>query len=601
MAMTKPTSEQVTFLQTGTGATARTVDAKLKDTVSVKDFGAVGDGVADDTTAFVNAFATGKATYAPAGTYLVSILDMPSNTFLFGDGSTTIIKPLTPTVRCALGADSGSSSTYIENITIRDVQFLGTVAVDAFSEQKHLTSFNGVKNMLIENCDFVGFRGDGLYLGSGNTGGQERHNINVTIRSCFFDGVNNDNRNGISIIDGNGILVEGNYFTRTTRSNMPGAICVEPDNYTFPIVKDIKIVNNKFYNIGGAGAIFIYLVNANLYTEPFRGFLIDKNFIENCVGTGYCISYRPTMIGGVTEAMHNQCVKITNNVCINNASGYSFGIDNCKGGIISNNSFINGGTASLIGFTGADINNIDISLNGNEFINSGYVGGDGLYLFKCTRVSINNNLFQDCGTGAVGFSDAISFQTNTSSYVSITNNLFTSPTSKTLIVIEKEAPHTFTPATNTFVGNTITFTGANNFEAVTSDTLETSYSPVITGSTTSGAGVYTLQYGRYRKLGTLVFFKLKITVNAGHTGTGQIQIGLPTLVVAATSNAETMVSISVDGAATTGGQIGWINPSLVVNSLGAIRCVHTAAGTLASTTIPAGAFTVYASGCYQST
>ena len=51
MAMTKPTSEQVTFLQTGTGATTRTVDAKLKDTVSVKDFGAVGDGVTDDTAA----------------------------------------------------------------------------------------------------------------------------------------------------------------------------------------------------------------------------------------------------------------------------------------------------------------------------------------------------------------------------------------------------------------------------------------------------------------------------------------------------------------------------------------------------------------------
>lgn len=39
------------FRQTGTGATARTVDAKLKDIVSVKDFGAVGDGVTDDTAA----------------------------------------------------------------------------------------------------------------------------------------------------------------------------------------------------------------------------------------------------------------------------------------------------------------------------------------------------------------------------------------------------------------------------------------------------------------------------------------------------------------------------------------------------------------------
>jgi len=32
------------FTQSGTGAIQRTVENKLKDTVSVKDFGAVGDG-----------------------------------------------------------------------------------------------------------------------------------------------------------------------------------------------------------------------------------------------------------------------------------------------------------------------------------------------------------------------------------------------------------------------------------------------------------------------------------------------------------------------------------------------------------------------------
>ena len=51
MPMTKPTSEQVTFLAAGSGATQRTALDKLRDVVSVKDFGAVGDGVADDTAA----------------------------------------------------------------------------------------------------------------------------------------------------------------------------------------------------------------------------------------------------------------------------------------------------------------------------------------------------------------------------------------------------------------------------------------------------------------------------------------------------------------------------------------------------------------------
>ena len=61
MAMTKPTSEQVTFLQTGTGASARTVDSKLKDSVDIRDYGAV-DGIGvDNTTPLNNAYAAAKA------------------------------------------------------------------------------------------------------------------------------------------------------------------------------------------------------------------------------------------------------------------------------------------------------------------------------------------------------------------------------------------------------------------------------------------------------------------------------------------------------------------------------------------------------------
>lgn len=44
-------SSLVGFLQSGTGAVARTVQSKLRDVVSVKDFGAVGDGITDDTAA----------------------------------------------------------------------------------------------------------------------------------------------------------------------------------------------------------------------------------------------------------------------------------------------------------------------------------------------------------------------------------------------------------------------------------------------------------------------------------------------------------------------------------------------------------------------
>ena len=48
-------SNNVQFLQAGTGAQVRSVQSKLRDVVSPKDFGALGDGIAVDNAAFLNA------------------------------------------------------------------------------------------------------------------------------------------------------------------------------------------------------------------------------------------------------------------------------------------------------------------------------------------------------------------------------------------------------------------------------------------------------------------------------------------------------------------------------------------------------------------
>jgi hypothetical protein len=68
-------STDVSFTPSGSGAVARTVDAKLKDYwISVKDFGAVGDGSTDDTSAINLALAyaqtlTRKRVFFPPGIY----------------------------------------------------------------------------------------------------------------------------------------------------------------------------------------------------------------------------------------------------------------------------------------------------------------------------------------------------------------------------------------------------------------------------------------------------------------------------------------------------------------------------------------------------
>jgi hypothetical protein len=67
-------SSAVDYNQGDAGAVDRTVKAKLQEIVSVKDFGAVGDGVTDDTAAFNAAWAAAdpQAVYVPAASYAIT-------------------------------------------------------------------------------------------------------------------------------------------------------------------------------------------------------------------------------------------------------------------------------------------------------------------------------------------------------------------------------------------------------------------------------------------------------------------------------------------------------------------------------------------------
>ena len=65
---------KLSFTQAAAPA-ARTIDAKLKEVVSVKDFGAVGDGTTNDTAAITAAIAAHANVYFPPGTYAVTTIN----------------------------------------------------------------------------------------------------------------------------------------------------------------------------------------------------------------------------------------------------------------------------------------------------------------------------------------------------------------------------------------------------------------------------------------------------------------------------------------------------------------------------------------------
>jgi hypothetical protein len=81
---------QVSYTPPFTGSVATSVGNKLAETVSVTDFGAVGDGVADDTAAIQAAHDASIAVFYPTGIYkLTSSIVLGPNAQVIGEGNIT--------------------------------------------------------------------------------------------------------------------------------------------------------------------------------------------------------------------------------------------------------------------------------------------------------------------------------------------------------------------------------------------------------------------------------------------------------------------------------------------------------------------------------
>lgn len=122
----------VGYLRTATGAVASTVYAKLFEHLSVKDFGAAGTGLVDDTAAVLACVNYAKANgysriYFPKGIYNVNnlVLDGLSGFLIFGDGATYSLNANKGTVIRCTGTGSGigtllnSCSSYV----VQDIWF----------------------------------------------------------------------------------------------------------------------------------------------------------------------------------------------------------------------------------------------------------------------------------------------------------------------------------------------------------------------------------------------------------------------------------------------------------------------------------------------
>ena len=117
-------ANDVQYNEGSTGAITRTVASKLQESVSVKDFGAVGDGVVDDTDAIQAAIDSGSKTiYFPQGTYSISssLLINNNGISLIGSGminGTTIVPTAFADAAIKVATTTDVSVFIIENMTV---------------------------------------------------------------------------------------------------------------------------------------------------------------------------------------------------------------------------------------------------------------------------------------------------------------------------------------------------------------------------------------------------------------------------------------------------------------------------------------------------
>lgn len=168
------------WAQSAAGSFPRTVDAKLREFVSVKDFGAVGDGVTDDTAAIQSAIDSASANggggvLVPTGIYRVSQVLLKSYVTLIGDRAEngwarllnytngSVIKSIDGSNQSPIKIVSPSTNWGLQNLVI-DANKSTQTNPGVHCVEHSRTSATGSPGGLIEGCKLVNATGFGAYI-----------------------------------------------------------------------------------------------------------------------------------------------------------------------------------------------------------------------------------------------------------------------------------------------------------------------------------------------------------------------------------------------------------------------------------------------------
>lgn len=366
--------------------------------VSVKDMGAIGNGIDDDTKAITNAICEAKSkgistVFFPSGNYLIKqigekpgIIKLLTGINLVGTG------PKKCHIILSGGRINPNSIFYqawweepsIDNIVIDGIDFNGNIRKQKFDpgyQFCHALSINNGKNIEVKNCRFQNFRGDGLLFGDTFEPTLNARIVsNVSVHNCFFlniyrEGVMFCCVNGASFYNnkvyGSGYLVGGVDIERHSANESVLNVSVHDNIFNFrygygPVERGKIIKYRRAITIG-----YFY-----------SGY---KNGAADSL-SGHHSIYNNKIYQGQIDCFGHVNVKITGNTIIN-------AFENIKGVLYVTTPAINVSEARVT--TGLE--NVIVS---NNYIKSS-IPGNGIVFYKYQNIYSINNVLKGKDLGGV--------------------------------------------------------------------------------------------------------------------------------------------------------------------------------------------------------